>query len=308
MYDIIPDIHGQLAKLESALTNLGYRIVKGVWRHSDPGRTCIFLGDYIDRGPENAAVINTVRRMVDAGTAQAIMGNHELNAIHFHTNVAGRPLRPHSVKNRKQHASFLREFPPEAPATQDVINWMATLPLFLEFDGFRVVHACWYEQKIAALAKITGNGVLSREQIINAADPRHDIFDLVETAAKGPECPLPDGYFITGKDGTRRHDVRLKWWNPDATSWSGATISVPDPAQLPAGDLPRDITAAIYPAEAKPVLFGHYWLTGTPRLQARNAVCLDYCAGTDGPLVSYRFAQGETALDLERVTVHPPAG
>ena len=86
MWDIIPDIHGQADKLEGLLKLLGYREVKEVWRHSDSERSAIFLGDFIDRGPENAKVIRIVRSMINAGTAQAIMGNHELNAIHFHTN------------------------------------------------------------------------------------------------------------------------------------------------------------------------------------------------------------------------------
>ncbi|WP_439156001.1 metallophosphoesterase [Yoonia sp.] len=85
MYDIIPDIHGQAAKLKGALTELGYRMRNGAWRHSDPNRRVVLLGDFIDRGPKNGEVICIVRSMLDAGTTSAVMGNHELNAIHFHT-------------------------------------------------------------------------------------------------------------------------------------------------------------------------------------------------------------------------------
>ena len=63
MYDIIPDIHGQAGKLKSALTSLGYEQKNGAWRHTDPKRTCVFLGDFIDRGPDNEAVIDIVRCM-----------------------------------------------------------------------------------------------------------------------------------------------------------------------------------------------------------------------------------------------------
>ena len=113
MFDVIPDIHGQVHKLTARLLSLGYSKRGGAWRHTDPQRMCLFLGDFIDRGPANGAVIDIVRRMVDAGTALAIMGNHELNAIHFHTQdpEIGMPLRPHSQKNTIQHAAFLREFP-----------------------------------------------------------------------------------------------------------------------------------------------------------------------------------------------------
>ena len=87
MFDVIPDIHGQADKLKSALGNLGYRERNGAWRHSDPTRHVVFLGDFIDRGPDNREVIRIVRSMLDAGIASAVMGNHELNAIHFHTTV-----------------------------------------------------------------------------------------------------------------------------------------------------------------------------------------------------------------------------
>lgn len=53
MFDVIPDIHGQADKLKGALGNLGYQERNGAWRHSDPTRHVVFLGDFIDRGPEN---------------------------------------------------------------------------------------------------------------------------------------------------------------------------------------------------------------------------------------------------------------
>jgi hypothetical protein len=61
-------------------------------------------------------------------------------------------------------------------------------------------------------------------------------------------------------------------------------MSVPDPGELPVTAPPAEVQKAIYPENAKPVFFGHYWLTGAPVLQAPNALCLDYSAGMDGPL------------------------
>ena len=82
-YDIIGDIHGQAGKLEALLRTLGYRDTAGAWRH--PERQAIFVGDFIDRGPAQVRSVHIVRRMVDAGAALAVMGNHELNAIAWHT-------------------------------------------------------------------------------------------------------------------------------------------------------------------------------------------------------------------------------
>ena len=65
--DIIPDIHGQIAKLRGALDALGWWRSPAGWIHSDPERTIVFLGDFIDRGPENRAVIHLVRDLIDSG-------------------------------------------------------------------------------------------------------------------------------------------------------------------------------------------------------------------------------------------------
>ena len=171
----------------------------------------MFLGDFIDRGPENARVIKTVRSLIDAGKAHAVMGNHELNAILFHTDhpETGIPLRVHSEKNLRQHASFLSEFNHGSASTAHIISWMRSLPPYREFANFRAVHACWNELAIKTLKTITMNGVITGDQFIHAADETHKLFKLVEMTTKGPEIPLPDGYLFVDKDGTKRSDVRV---------------------------------------------------------------------------------------------------
>lgn len=63
----------------------------------------------------------------------------------------------------------------------------------------------------------------------------------------------------------------------------------------------ESLVHAAYPASANPVFFGHYWMTGTPVLQTSSALCLDYSAGKDGPLIAYRWEAGHEELSLERV-------
>lgn len=106
MFDVIPDTHGQSDKPRGALGNLGYRERNGAWRHIDQTRHVVFLGYFIDCGPDNREVIRVVRSMFDAGTASAVMENHELNAIHFHTFNKDVPLREHDEEDMAQHASF----------------------------------------------------------------------------------------------------------------------------------------------------------------------------------------------------------
>lgn len=304
--DIIPDIHGQIAKLRAALDALGWRRGPAGWVHSDPERSIVFLGDFIDRGPENRAVIHLVRDLIDSGKARAIMGNHELNALHFHTAhpMTGQPLRTHSDKNLRQHGSFLAEFPVGARETREALSWMRSLPLFLEEKGFRAVHACWTQRSIDRLRAFTASGVLSEDQLIRTADPSDELFHLAEEITKGPEHRLPEGFSFSDKDGTRRDHIRLKWWNAGARIWPDIAISVPVLDDLPVAPLPETLMAQTYPTQERPVFFGHYWLSGIPVLQGPNALCLDYSAGKDGPLVTYELHLGETLLSADRVGVH----
>lgn len=83
-HDVIGDIHGHADELDGLLSTLGYERRNGCHAHPE-GRTVFFLGDYIDRGPKIREVLHTVRAMVEGGSALAILGNHEINALRFHT-------------------------------------------------------------------------------------------------------------------------------------------------------------------------------------------------------------------------------
>jgi hypothetical protein len=83
MYDLIGDIHGHADELVQLLEALGYRKHGRTYVH--PERKVIFLGDFIDRGPKIREVLEIVRPMVEQGNALAVMGNHELNALAYHT-------------------------------------------------------------------------------------------------------------------------------------------------------------------------------------------------------------------------------
>lgn len=142
MYDLIGDIHGYADELLQLLKKLGYRQDHGVYAH--PERKVIFLGDFIDRGPKIREVLDIVRPMVEQETALAVMGNHELNALAYHTTDPANPgefLRPHSPKNKKQHQQTLDQLKEADRASY--LDWFRALPLWLDLDGLRVVHACW---------------------------------------------------------------------------------------------------------------------------------------------------------------------
>src|SRR5713226_1821046 len=110
MYDLVGDIHGHADELMQLLEVLGYRKGQGVYAH--PDRRVIFLGDFIDRGPQIRQVLEMVRPMIEQGEALAVMGNHELNALAYHTadpESPGNYLRRRSAKNENQHRKTLEQ-------------------------------------------------------------------------------------------------------------------------------------------------------------------------------------------------------
>ncbi|MFF8696424.1 polynucleotide kinase-phosphatase [Streptomyces sp. NPDC015144] len=91
-FDIIGDIHGCSSELETLLGRLGY--VDGT--HPE-GRTAVFVGDLVDRGPDSPGVLRRVMSMVASGDALCVPGNHE--------NKLGRYLKGRTV----QHTHGLAE-------------------------------------------------------------------------------------------------------------------------------------------------------------------------------------------------------
>jgi hypothetical protein len=297
-YHIIGDIHGYADKLEQLLQHLGYRKENDIYQH--PEAKVMFLGDFIDRGPHQRRVIDIVRPMVDAGHALAVMGNHEFNAICYHTlhPQTADPLRPHSRQNTDQHEAFLEEYRLHDEETRELISWFKKLPVYLEVKDaagarvlFRAVHACWNQ----AIVDRTPD-LLTDEFIIDAAGKGSSAYEDIEVLLKGPEIPLPEGTSFFDKDKNVRHNIRFKWWI------SASNSSYREIAMVPEGEekkLPTDLISAnnseyIYPKDAPPVFFGHYWLKKKPQVIRHNLACLDYSAGKGGTLVAYRWTSDDS--------------
>jgi hypothetical protein len=115
------------------LIKLEYTEVQGVFRHAE--RQMIFVGDFIDRGPEQRQVLRIARAMCKAGTASAVLGNHEFNAIGWATS-----------DGNVQHKEFPQQLGEGSADYLDTIQWFRDLPVWLEFSDFRVVHACWHDR------------------------------------------------------------------------------------------------------------------------------------------------------------------
>jgi hypothetical protein len=144
-FDIIGDVHGHAGALRRLLRALNYEEADGLFRH--PDRRVVFVGDFVDRGPEQLEVLQIAKAMCDAGSALAVMGNHEFNALGWsESDGKGGFLRPHTEKNAHQHREFLRQIGQGSAAHDRALAWFRTLPVWKEFPGLRIVHACWNSQ------------------------------------------------------------------------------------------------------------------------------------------------------------------
>lgn len=298
-FDIIGDIHGHADALIRLLNDLDYKKNKeGIYSHSD--RKVIFLGDFIDRGAEQSEVINIVKPMVENDYAQAIMGNHEFNAICFHTlhPETGKPLRKHSDKNINGHKAFLDEYSLQEERTGEVIDWFKKLPVFIELDGFRVVHACWNQDFFDFIKpKLNSDNTLTDDLYVKASEEGSEEFKAVETLLKGLEIPLPEGCSFKDKDGNKRKHIRIQWWEKDAKTYRDyAQVPESELNNIPDTVLPDTMSNPEYLDTNKPVFFGHYWFTGKPVILKTNVACLDYSVANKEKLVCYRWNEGETAL------------
>lgn len=312
-YDIIGDIHGHADALKALLKDMGYREFGGAWRH--PDRQAIFVGDFIDRGPQQIETVDLVRRMVEAGAAQSVMGNHEFNAIAWFLPDPEAPgeylRRHHSAKygdsNFKQHQAFLREVQ-GSPRHRELIDWFLSLPVYLDLPEIRVVHACWHAGFMDYLKPhLTSDHQLTEELMVSAAREPDDetekgsleptAFKAMETLLKGIEIPLPPPHDFRDKDGHARNRVRVRWWDNDAVDYRhAAMLPEAERSDFPADVIPEHVR--IGHDGGKPVFIGHYWLTGEPTVLSGKVACVDYSIAKGGKLVAYRW-EGEPVLNQQ---------
>ncbi|WP_253767900.1 polynucleotide kinase-phosphatase [Goodfellowiella coeruleoviolacea] len=85
-FDVIGDVHGCLAELVDLLAALGYVVERdergrAVDAHHPLGRTVVFVGDLVDRGPDTPGVLRLAMGMVERGHALVVCGNHEQKLV-----------------------------------------------------------------------------------------------------------------------------------------------------------------------------------------------------------------------------------
>ncbi len=299
-YDIIGDVHGCADSLELLLNKLGYIKRAGCYQYRDlhKPRQVVFVGDILDRGPKIRESVALVMSMVEAGHAQIVMGNHEYNALGYtEKNQQQEYLRSHNPRHNKVIKETLEQYANYPNDWKDLLGWIYTLPLFLEFDRFRVVHACWDQGLIDEFKQRYQGTTLDRNFLIESEDYHSFASRFMNRITRGASLLLPDQRSITGSDGFSRRNFRVKYWVENPSTYSEIEFQ-PDPldgdvAAMPVTDEQKDYMP--YYGPDQPLLFmGHYWLSGKPAALTSNIACLDYSAVKGGRMVAYRLDQEES--------------
>lgn len=148
---VIGDIHGERVLLDALLASLPFIA---------PDDSLVFLGDYVDRGPDSRGVVETLRRLPEktAGKVVFLRGNHEDALLGEIAEKSGNFLLPpgngvaasfHSFTDQSPPSdgalvaaeNFVRYLDPAQWLPPPVISWFRALPLWYRDAHAIYVHA-----------------------------------------------------------------------------------------------------------------------------------------------------------------------
>ena len=303
-YDLIGDVHGCYDTLCTLLGMMGYREYNNTWVHSS--RQVIFVGDVVDRGPKIPETLCAIQRMLEQGSAQMVMGNHEYNLLCLLTpsnkdeNKSDSQdfLLPHNRLNLKRSRETLNQFSSSMDVLHAHLQWIRKLPLFLSFKNFRVVHACWDQRLIDQFLSRYGSNRID-QLLCESVQTDHFVYCVLNRLMRGIDFPLPNGVSLIGRDGIKRNVFRAKFWLQEADSYQALSFQ-PDPLPSEIANLLPDLASmagfSFYDESEPPLFFGHYWQRGKPTAIRENLACLDYSAVKNGKLVAYRMDDEKQVL------------
>ncbi len=285
----ITDPHGQSTKIQNLIERL------------PEATNFVFIGDLIDNSLgaqiDHRRTIQIVRALHDEERAKVILGNHELNAIGWSLQKEdGTFCRPHSNSNLKQHAAFLRDYPFKSADYNETIEWFKSLPLYIEEDHFRAIHAMWDDNLISRLQPyLNPDKSIKSEHWYDVFDSNHELYELTEKLLKGAEFQLPDGVSYKDKTGITRTKARVAWWKfpiNDETDLRDICLSVPteEREKLTGKPVPEELGNSTWTGSNKPTFIGHYTLppSDAPETLSDNIICVDFNAARDeNPLWCY---------------------
>lgn len=309
---LIGDVHGELEALLALLHRLGV----------DPDRLratrpVVFVGDLVDRGPDSIGVVEVVTRLTEAGLAFTVLGNHELNLLQEdrkegngwywgdaddHAQLGGTPVRFRSRLATPSERSTLGAF-------------MRELPLVLQRDDLRVVHACWND---AAAARLPTEGEHVALTEAFAAEIEADLaargIHARAAAEYGEFAGLrdlgvkPDRHLAAVAEADAAHQLR----NPMKLLTSGAEVEVAPGGHFFVGGKWRFVTRERWwrrPVD-RPIVVGHYWRRRGPPIEGKFDVWDDVApfawasAGGPGGVFCVDYSVGRRYAERARGRDH----
>ncbi len=215
------------------------------------------VGDLVNRGPHNLRALRSVRRLVDAGRAHYVLGNHELDLLRTALGV----------RAKADYDSFGDVL--DAPDASEWIEWLRRRPLVetgrLGGQRFAMVHAAvhpdWSLEELRSRARAV------EAQL--AADSLEDV-----------------RRFLAGEDaagGERDTLERL-------TNCRSVTLCGRWSTEAPAGDRIAWHAAWSTRRHDYGVVYGHWALQGlhvAPGLRGLDTGCVHHGRGHDGALTAW---------------------
>ncbi len=279
---------------------MGYTLKDDCYSH--PKRKAVFVGDFINRGPKIRETLLLIRKMVEKGSAFAILGNHEMYAVLYYLrDIEGKYYKKRIPKYQLLINQTLEEFEPFQEELKNHLKWLRTLPMFLDFGAIRVIHACWDDKNIKLLReniiepKLTKT--ILREIALNGTKFSKSFWE----SCKGIDFELPRDLLIFDEEGRPHRSFRMKWWDiPEGKTFKD--VSLEGRFDLPAYTIPKEIIPIRkpYPKDGPIVFFGHYCLKECCSILADNLCCVDSCVTRSGKLLAYRWS-GEEKLMKEHI-------
>ncbi len=272
--DFIGDVHGELDALQRLLALLGYEPHCG---HAQE-RRLVFLGDLVDRGPDSPGVVRLVQQLVEAGRAQCLLGNHELNLLLGKRREGNEWFRGEAQQLRE--GGVLPQVLAGDAERESILAFLRQLPLVLERPGLCAVHACWDAASLDKLRAAEGpadqvfeawrlriDDDLCRDAVDRhslEADLRRQNLNPVTVATSGLEKPAEESFWAGGR---QRRVQRLPWWR----RYQEQTTVV-------FGHYWRSLDPSARQAKSGPYLF--HQEGAEPALgPLANAFCIDYSVG-----------------------------
>ncbi len=215
--DIVGDVHGEIEALRELLRHLSY---DESGRHPN-NRRLVFVGDLTDRGPDSPAVADLVQSLVEAGRAQCVLGNHDLNILlekpkHDNDWFFGRKFFDNGY--------LVPQVLADTAVQERVLAFFRTLPLALEREDVRVVHACWLPSMVEFARAATSVVDLydEHQRIIDSALARvpgpDDVYRQLQRQNLNPVKVLTSGLERRAEvpveaSGKLRFEERVEWWH-----------------------------------------------------------------------------------------------